>query len=177
MGLLDRITGKNEPAQDNLDLPAPPPDIDINGMLSQGYGEPYFRFQQENQTIESKEELLRLVMNGKLSYSCKQALTNLIMNYYDKNVMLSNLIDQNGAEVAYLYMLATIKTVSLNASDRSDTQRPEFLIVTTMLQRQTQFIFTRTHGEKRERVMSGVIQMGVEHIQKLTGLRKQESKQ
>ena len=174
MGILDHITGKKENTQTEYDIPSPPPDFDINGMLPQGYGGEYFRFQQDNQTIESKEELLKLVKHGKLSYSCKQALSNLIMNYYDKNVLLSNLIDQNGVDIAYLYMLATIKMVSLNASDRSDTQRPEFLIVTTMLQRQAQFIFTRSHGEKRERVMSGVIQMGMEHVQKLTGLGKRQ---
>lgn len=189
--LYDKFMGepKTQPQEFDAPMQAPTPQMNMDSILTQHFGEAYWRFQDNNQEVQSKEHMLESIKSSSLSLRCKKAFADFVATYYDRNLILANLSDAhvgsiwggstggggsdlgglgNNAEVEYIHMVINEMAVILINSYPSDRRKAEFMRFWRLIPSQVRLRLSRTTGTDRERILGARIQMKHESTQKVS---------
>lgn len=185
--LYDKFMGEPKPSPQEFDspMPAPTPSMNMDSILAQHFGEAYWRFQDNNQEVQSKEHMIEAIRQSSLSWRCKNAFIDFVATYYDRNLILANLSTPTGsfwggnsgtdigglgnnAEVEHIHMVINEMAVILINSYPSDRRKAEFMRFWRLIPSQVRLRLSRTTGTDRERILGARIQMKHESTQKVS---------
>ena len=157
-GIVRKIRGQ-EDIRDDIGVPQETPPPDFSPITQFTSSEPFFKAQELNMQVDSLDDFLNALWKSSLSTRLKKSLTLYVQTMLDRNIMLTNM-NENEVKIASIWSKINKKATMLSNAFKSDRKNPEWITFERMIEPQVMARLNRaTGGDGRERMIISFLQL------------------